>query len=252
MISARPASWHDAGVADVVVFIPAWNEEQNLPAVLEELGAELPAADVLVVDDGSTDATGEVARTRGAHVLAFPENRGLRAGIAAGYGYAHEHGYAVCGRVDADGQHPVVELRRLIAEVQAGRCDVAVGSRYLAGVDHEPHRYRIEGPRRFGTAVARRAVGVVLRRPFHDPMSGMWAVGAAATELLSRPYTSGAPEVEALMRVTDAGLRLEEVPVEMRPRAGGESKLQGRKAVGLVVTVAGTLFVGWRLMRRRR
>jgi hypothetical protein len=252
MISARAPSWHDAGVADVVVFIPAWNEEENLPAVLDELGTELPGADVLVVDDGSTDATGEVARARGAHVLAFPENRGLRAGIAAGYAYAHEHGYAVCGRVDADGQHPVAELRRLVEEVRAGRCDVAVGSRYLSGVDHAPYRYRLEGPRRFGTAVTRRAMRVVLRRPFHDPMSGMWAVGAAATELLSRPYASGAPEVEALVRVTNAGLRLEEVPVEMRPRAGGESKLQGRKAVGLVVTVAGTLLVGWRLMRRRR
>jgi glycosyltransferase involved in cell wall biosynthesis len=251
MISGRRASWHDAGVADVVVFIPAWNEEDNLPAVLDELHAELPGADVLVVDDGSTDATGQVARARGAHVLAFPENRGLRAGIAAGYGYAHEHDYAVCGRVDADGQHPVAELRRLVDEVLAGRCDVAVGSRYLSGDDHAPYRYRLEGPRRFGTAVTRRAIRVVLRRPFHDPMSGMWAVGAAATELLSRPYTSGAPEVEALLRVTNAGLRLEEVPVEMRPRAGGESKLQGRKAVGLVVTVAGTLFVGWRLMRRR-
>ena len=252
MISARARSWHDAGVADVVVFIPAWNEEQNLPAVLEELQTELPGADVLVVDDGSTDATGEVARAHGAHVLAFPENRGLRAGIAAGYAYAHEHGYAVCGRVDADGQHPVAELRRLVDEVWAGRCDVAVGSRYLSGDDHMAYRYRLEGPRRLGTAVTRRAMRVVLRRPFHDPMSGMWAVGAAATELLSRPYTSGAPEVEALVRVTNAGLRLEEVPVEMRPRAGGESKLQGRKAVGLVVTVAGTLFVGWRLMRRRR
>jgi hypothetical protein len=249
MISAAARSWHDAGMADVVVFIPAWNEEGNLPAVLDEVHTELPDADVLVVDDGSTDATGEVARAGGAHVLAFPENRGLR---AAGYGYAHEHGYAVCGRVDADGQHPVAELRRLIAEVQAGRCDVAVGSRYLSGADHAPYRYRLDGARRFGTAVARRAVGVVLRRPFHDPMSGMWAVGAAATELLSRPYTSGAPEVEALMRVTEAGLLLEEVPVEMRPRAGGESKLQGRKAVGLVVTVAGTLIVGWRLLRRRR
>jgi hypothetical protein len=252
MISARAPPWHDAGVADVVVFIPAWNEEENLPAVLDELHAELPAADVLVVDDGSTDATGEVARAHGAHVLAFPENRGLRAGIAAGYAYAHEHGYAVCGRVDADGQHPVTELRRLVDEVRAGRCDVVVGSRYLSGADHAPYRYRLEGPRRFGTAVTRSAMRVVLRRPFHDPMSGMWAVGAAATELLSRPYTSGAPEVEALVRVTNAGLRLEEVPVEMRPRAGGESKLQGRKAVGLVVTVAGTLFVGWRLMRRRR
>jgi hypothetical protein len=252
MITAPAPPWHDAGVSDIVVFIPAWNEEDNLPAVLDELHTDLPEADVLVVDDGSTDATGEVARAHGAHVLAFPENRGLRAGIAAGYAYAHEHGYEICGRVDADGQHPVAELRRLVDEVRAGRCDVAVGSRYLAGADHAPYRYRLEGPRRFGTAVTRRAMRVVLRRPFHDPMSGMWAVGAAATELLSRPYTSGAPEVEALVRVTNAGLRLEEVPVEMRPRAGGESKLQGRKAVGIVVTVAGTLLVGWRLMRRHR
>jgi hypothetical protein len=98
----------------------------------------------------------------------------------------------------------------------------------------------------------RRAMGATLRRPFRDPMSGMYAVGAVATELLSRPYTSGAPEVEALMRVTGAGLRLEEVPVQMRPRAHGESKLQGRKAVALVLTVAGALIVGRRLLGRRR
>jgi glycosyltransferase involved in cell wall biosynthesis len=238
-------------VSDLVVFIPAWNEESSLPAVLDELARELPDADVFVVDDGSADATAAVGREHGAEVQSFPENLGLPAAIAAGYAHAHERGYAVCGRVDADGQHPVAELRRLVDEVRAGRCDVAVGSRYLTGADHEPHRYRLEGARRFGTAVARRAVGTVLRRPFHDPMSGMWAVGAVATELLSRPYTSGAPEVEALVRVTGAGLRLEELPVQMRPRLQGESKLQGRKAVGLVLTVAGTLLVGWRLLRRR-
>jgi glycosyltransferase involved in cell wall biosynthesis len=238
-------------VSDLVVFIPAWNEESSLPAVLDELARELPDADVLVVDDGSVDATATVGREHGAEVQSFPENLGLPAAIAAGYAHAHERGYAVCGRVDADGQHPVAELRRLVDEVRAGRCDVAVGSRYLTGADHEPRRYRLEGVRRLGTAVARRAVGTVLRRPFLDPMSGMWAVGSVATELLSRPYTSGAPEVEALVRVTDAGLRLEELPVQMRPRLHGESKLQGRKAVGLVVTVAGTLLVGWRLLRRR-
>jgi glycosyltransferase involved in cell wall biosynthesis len=238
-------------VSDLVVFIPAWNEESSLPAVLDELARELPDADVFVVDDGSADATAAVGREHGAEVQSFPENLGLPAAIAAGYAHAHERRYAVCGRVDADGQHPVAELRRLVDEVRAGRCDVAVGSRYLTGADHEPHRYRLEGARRFGTAVARRAVGTVLRRPFHDPMSGMWAVGAVATELLSRPYTSGAPEVEALVRVTGAGLRLEELPVQMRPRLQGESKLQGRKAVGLVLTVAGTLLVGWRLLRRR-
>ena len=236
---------------DLLVFIPAWNEEANLPAVLEELAAELPEADVVVIDDGSEDATAEVARSGGAEVVRFPENRGLPAAIAAGYSYAHSHGYAICGRIDADGQHPPAELRRLVAEVRAGRCDVAVGSRYLTGEDHEPHRYRIEGPRRLGTALVRRAMGTLLRRPFHDPMSGMWAVAANATELLTQPYTSTAPEVEALMRVNRAGLRLEELPVHMRPREHGESKLQGRKAVGIVLTVAGTLLVGWRLHRRR-
>jgi hypothetical protein len=237
---------------DLVVFIPAWNEERNLPAVLDELAAELPDADVFVVDDGSTDATADVARAHGAEVESFPENRGLPAGIAAGYAHAHEKGYAVCGRVDADGQHPVAELRRLVDDVRAGRCDVAVGSRYKTGEQHEADRYRPQGVRRVGTAVTRQAIGLVLRRPFHDPMSGMWAVGANATELLSRPYSSGAPEVEALMRVTAAGLRLEEVPVEMRQRAHGESKLQGKKAVGLVLTVAGTLLLGMRLLNRRR
>ena len=238
-------------MSDVLVFIPAWNEESNLPGVLEELAAELPDADVLVIDDGSTDATAAVARSHGAEVVSFPANRGLRAVIAAGYAYAHEHGYLVCGRVDADGQHPASELRRLIEEVSAGRCDVAVGSRYLGGEGYEASRYRLEGVRRLGTALVRRSIAVGLRRPFHDPMSGMYAVGAAATELLSRPYTSEAPEVEALLRVTEAGLRLEEVPVHMRPRQHGESKLQGRKALGIVVTVAATLLLGRRILKRR-
>ena len=96
---------------DTVVFIPAWNEEENLPAVLDELRTGLPEADVLVIDDGSTDRTAEVAAAMGAIVVSFGENRGLRAGIAAGYREAAERGYAYCGRVDADGQHPVDELR---------------------------------------------------------------------------------------------------------------------------------------------
>ena len=115
---------------DTVVFIPAWNEETNLPAVLAELHSTLPDANVLVIDDGSTDATADVARAAGATVVSFGENRGLRAGIAAGYREAAERGYAYCGRVDADGQHPADELARLLEMVRADICDVAVGSRF--------------------------------------------------------------------------------------------------------------------------
>ena len=237
-------------MSNTVVFIPAWNEEENLPAVLDGLHERLPGADVLVVDDGSTDGTADVAREHGAEVLSLGSNKGLRIGIAAGYGWALEHGYAFCGRVDADGQHPADELARLLERVWSGECDVAVGSRFVSGPDHAPYRYRPSLARRLGTGLLRRSVGLVLRRPFGDSTSGLYAVNAKALPLLARPYTSGAPEVEALIRVVDAGLRLEEVPVNMADRAGGESKLRGKKAVKLVLTVAGTL--GLALVARRR
>ncbi|MEZ5102500.1 MAG: glycosyltransferase family 2 protein [Thermoleophilia bacterium] len=238
------------GASDTVVFIPAWNEEQSLPAVLEELAAELPAADVLVIDDGSTDRTAEVARAHGADVVSFGENRGLRAGIAEGYRQAAERGYALCGRVDADGQHPVSELRRLLALVRAGEADVAIGSRFVSGPDHAPYRYAPSGPRRFGTAVLRRAMKLALGRPFGDATSGMTAAAAIALPHLAQPYTSGAPEVQALLRLHEAGLRVAEVPVDMRERASGESKLRGGKALRLVVTVVGTVAGG--IVRRVR
>jgi len=234
-----------------IVFIPALNEEANLLAVLAELRAELPGVDVLVVDDGSTDGTAAVARAEGAEVLSFGENRGLREGIAAGYLYAHEQRYDIAGRVDADGQHPVEELRRLLELVQAGEYDVAIGSRFAAGEGYEAYRYEPSPSRRFGTAILRRAMRVVLGRPFHDATSGMYAVNAKAMPILAEPYESGAPEVESLLRLREAGLRVAEIPVDMRERASGESKLRGRRAFDLVFTVAGTLLL-YGLWRRRR
>jgi hypothetical protein len=240
--------------SDTLVFIPAWNEEENLPAVLAELAARLPETDVLVVDDGSTDATADIGRGKGAEVLSFGENRGLRAGIAAGYGYASEHGYAFVGRVDADGQHPVDELEKLLQLVKAGDADVAVGSRFATGDGYEAFRYEPSPSRRVGTAVLRRAMHAALGQPFQDATSGMYAVNAKAMPLLAKPYESGAPEVESLLRLREAGLHVVEVPVHMRERASGESKLRGRRAVELVLTVVGTLFLYgvWRRLRRGR
>jgi glycosyltransferase involved in cell wall biosynthesis len=237
-------------VADTLVFVPAWNEERNLPAVLDELRHELPDADVLVVDDGSTDRTAEVAREHGADVLSFGENRGLRAGIAAGYAQARDRGYAYCGRVDADGQHPARELRRLLEYVRAGEADVAVGSRFVSGPGYAPYRYAPEGIRKLGTGLLRRSMRVALGRPFGDATSGLYAANAKALPALARPYESGAPEVEAVLRLHDEGLRVAEVPVDMRERASGESKLKGKKAFLLVVTVIATLLGAKRLRRR--
>jgi glycosyltransferase involved in cell wall biosynthesis len=239
---------------DTLVFIPAWNEEDNLPGVLDELRGGLPDCDVLVVDDGSTDGTAAVAREHGAEVLSFGENRGLREGIAAGYAYADEHGYEYVGRVDADGQHPVDELVRLLALVRSGEADVAVGSRFATGDGYEAFRYEPSASRRLGTSVLRRAMHPALGRPFHDATSGMYAANRRAMPILGLPYASGAPEVESLLRLRDAGVTVAEVPVHMRERASGESKLRGSKAVKLVATVVGTLLLYgvWRRLRRSR
>ncbi len=237
--------------SDTVVFVPAWNEEANLPAVLEELESVIPGADVLVIDDGSTDGTAHVARASGAAVVSFGENRGLRAGIAAGYREASERGYAFCGRVDADGQHPATELARLLELVKADACDVAVGSRFAEGHGYDDARYVPSASRRFGIGLLQKAMHIRLGRPFLDPTSGMAAVNAKAMRVMAEPYASGAPEVEALLRLKAEGLRVEEVPVHMRARASGESKLQGKKAVKLVLTVVATL-VFFRWLRRRR
>jgi glycosyltransferase involved in cell wall biosynthesis len=235
---------------DTLVFIPAWNEEANLPAVLDELSNELADADVLVIDDGSTDGTAAVARKHGADVLSFETNKGLRVGIATGYAEADARGYAYCGRVDADGQHPAAELRRLLELVRSDACDVAIGSRFAQGEGYAADRYEPSAARRFGIGLLQKAMHVRLGQQFQDPTSGMAAVNRVAMPVMARPYRSGAPEVEALLRLKHDGLRVEEVAVNMRTRRHGESKLQGGRAVKLVLTVIATLlFVRW--WRRR-
>ncbi len=235
---------------DTIVFIPAWNEAASLPELLAEAKRDLPDADLLVIDDGSTDDTAQVAKDGGALVVSFPENRGLREGIAEGYRQAHERDYQFCGRLDADGQHPPAELVRMLAMVRADECDVAVGSRFLPESGKDGERYKPPPERVFGTALLRLLMRVRLGQPISDGTSGMYAVNHKALELLADPYVCEAPEVEALMRITDAKLRLLEVPVHMRQREHGESSFKGRRAVELVVTIGLTLFAG-ELMRRR-
>jgi hypothetical protein len=125
------------------------------------------------------------------------------------------------------------------------------GSRFVTGQGYAEDRYEPTAVRRFGIDLLQKSISTVLGRPWHDATSGMIAANARALPILARPYTSGAPEVEALIRLHDEGLRVEEVAVHMRERSSGESKLQGKKAVVLVLTVIGTLATA-EIMRRRR
>lgn len=232
----------------VLVTIPARNEAESLPSVLADVASLLPEANVLVIDDGSTDDTSTIAREAGAEVLRFRRNRGLRQAIAAGYAHADERGYDFCVRIDADGQHPAGEARRLLEPVMSGQCDLAIGSRYTGTRWADANRYRSPVARRVGTAVIRKLMLLALGRAVTDPLSGMWAANRPAMRLLAAPYAGDAPELESLVRAERAGLRVREVPVEMRPRRVGISRL---RVGGVLVSVAHVITERTRVRRGR-
>jgi hypothetical protein len=232
-----------------LVFIPAWNEADSVAAVIADVRERLPEADVLVVDDGSTDATAEAAEAAGATVASLPFNQGLGAALQTGYLYALRGGYDFCAHLDADGQHPPAEVARLLEEVRADRADLVLGSRYReAGGDGATEiigeDYRPTISRRIGTSVFRFFLTLATRQRFTDTTSGMRAANRRVMELFSESYSPDFAEIESLQLAVRQGLRVEEVPVRMLERAGGSSFLTPLRSAffifkGMIVLLVG-------------
>jgi len=205
-----------------LVFIPAWNEEQSIEAVIADAREHVPGADVMVVDDGSTDRTPELARRAGALVASLPFNQGVGAAHQTAYIYALRHGYEICGQLDGDGQHPASEVARLIEAVEEG-ADLAVGSRFADDVNPDIPEYRSTFARRLGQRLFSLLVSTSTRQTFTDTTSGMRALNVRAMEMFAERYSSEFAEVESLQQAVRAGLTVREVPVHMVPREHGHS-----------------------------
>jgi glycosyltransferase involved in cell wall biosynthesis len=227
-----------------LVFIPAWNEEDSVASVIEGVRKRLPEVDVLVVDDGSGDGTAARAREAGATVASLPFNQGLGAALQTGYLYALRQGYEYCAHLDADGQHPPAEVARLLAEVEADRADLVIGSRYHDRGTTEADDYRPTISRRIGTSVFRFFLTLATRQRFTDTTSGMRAANRRVIELFSENYSPDFAEIESLQLAVREGLRVEEVPVRMLERVGGRSFLTPLRSAffifkGLIVLLVG-------------
>jgi glycosyltransferase involved in cell wall biosynthesis len=227
-----------------LVFIPAWNEEASVASVISDVRESIPEADILVVDDGSADATAERARDAGALVASLPFNQGLGAALQTGYLFALRGGYDVCAHLDADGQHPPEEVARLLAEVTADRADLVIGSRYHAGAVAANGDYKASFSRRIGISVFRFFLTLATRQRFTDTTSGMRAANRRVMALFSQHYSPDFAEIESLQLAVRQGLRVEELPVRMLERAGGSSFLTPLRSAffifkGLVVLLVG-------------
>jgi glycosyltransferase involved in cell wall biosynthesis len=238
-----------------LVFIPAWNEAESVGAVIADVRERLPDADLLVIDDGSSDATAARAREAGATVASLPFNQGLGAALQTGYLYALREGYDFCAHLDADGQHPPAEVGRLLEEVRVGRADLVLGSRYHAETDErsgsvDGEDYRPTISRRIGTSVFRFFLTLATRQRFTDTTSGMRAANRRVMELFSENYSPDFAEIESLQLAVRQGLRVEEVPVRMLERAGGRSFLTPLRSAFFIFKGMIVLLVG--MFRPRR
>lgn len=204
--------------AELLFIIPAFNEEEALPGVLVELAEAYPDADVVVIDDGSSDATAAVARAGGAVVLQLPYNLGIGGALRTGFRYAVRKGYPRAVQFDADGQHHPDEVPTLLAGLDAG-ADMVVGSRF---VDGRPPGYHVGRLRKAAMGVLTVTMRRIAGKDFSDTSSGFRAFSRPVLEFFADTYPAEYMEsVEALFSTVRAGYEVVEVPVTMRNRELG-------------------------------
>jgi dolichol-phosphate mannosyltransferase len=225
--------------------IPTYDEAENIEPIVRAALAHLPSARrVLVVDDASPDGTGEIADRLAAdsadvEVLHRRAKRGIGPAYVAGFKRALEGGAALVGQMDADFSHDPADLPRLAAALN--RCDLALGSRYVAGggvTDWGPLRRAIS---RGGSAYARAALGVDIG----DLTGGFKLFRREVLEAIDLDSIASegyAFQVETTYRAVRAGFRVIEVPITFRDRRVGESKMTGRIVAEAALKVPGMRF----------
>ncbi len=211
-----------------LIIVPALNEEESLPATLKELREVVDQHDVVVIDDGSTDATADVSRRAGAVSAQLPFTLGVGGAVRVGLHYAQRNGYDRAVVIDADGQHDPAGVTALLDALDAG-ADMAVGSRFIEGTPE----YRVGRTRRQAMRFLALIVRALTGQRYSDVTSGFRAYDRPVIELLAREYPVEylADTVEALLIVRYAGFRVDEVPITMRPRAAGTPSTRRVKLV---------------------
>lgn len=216
----------------ILVIIPAYNEEVSIGSVIGDVRKNVPEADIVVVNDGSRDATGSIAERLGAAVLHHPYNLGIGATMQTGYKYARLKGYGIAVQVDADGQHPADQIRLLVKPLLEKKADIVVGSRFLGGGDYRP-----SFARGAGMAIFSKVVSAIIGERVSDTTSGFRASGRRCIEFFCKQYPDDYPEVEALVLLHKGGFSIIETPVKMSERAGGRSSITPMKSVYYMIKV---------------
>lgn len=209
----------------VIVIIPAYNEEKTIGIVIDEL-RQKSSVDIIVIDDGSKDNTAMIARNKGVEVIELEENKGIGEAMREGYKYARRENYDVAIQVDADGQHNIDYLEKLIEQVYYQKFDMVIGSRYVKKTSYTSSFSRYIGIKYFSVLIY-----ALHRKVVKDTTSGYRAVNKKLISFFADAYPMLYPEVPILSYLIQNESKICEIPVEMRKRQGGKSSIGFRQSI---------------------
>ncbi len=203
----------------VLIVMPAFNEAATIGRVIRSVRVIAPGADILVVNDGSSDATAYLARKAGAVVVSHPFNMGYGVACQTGFKYARRHDYDYVVQMDADGQHEPRYILDLLAAVMEPHVDVALGSRWLGLKKYEGPLLRKFGKFFFGFMAAQ-----LTRHEVTDPTTGFQALTREGVQFYcSNVYPVDYPDADVIIMLDRAGFKVKEVPVVMYLNETGQS-----------------------------
>ncbi|MEW6327411.1 MAG: glycosyltransferase family 2 protein [Thermodesulfobacteriota bacterium] len=200
---------------DVVIIIPAYNEEHTLSRVITDIRGSVSGVDILVINDGSQDKTEEIVRRMGERVISLPFNMGYGAALQTGFKYALKNDYRYVVQMDADGQHEPKDIPKLLNVVLNGEADVAIGSRFL-----NSDNYKASLIRRTGMLVFGHIASLIIGQKITDPTSGYQALNSNGICFYASDYfPADYPDADVIIMLHRAGLKIKEVPVTMYPNS---------------------------------
>ena len=225
-------------MSELLVLIPAFNEEAAVGDVVRSVRASMPGVPILVVDDCSQDSTITVAKAAGAGVLTLPHHLGLGGAVQAGYKLAFELGFQYVIRVDGDGQHDARDIPRVYEALRKSGCEMVIGSRFMDGKTVYTSRTRSLGIHFF-----RIILRPILGKDVRDPTSGFVGVNRSALQVFSKSFPLEYPEIEALVVLQRKAFRFAEEPCRFHPRKTGRSSITPIKSIYYIVHVLLGVFV---------
>ena len=207
----------------ILIIIPAFNESGSIAKLIQRIRVSIPRADLVVINDGSSDNTEEIALKAGAPVASLPCNLGIGGSVQTGYQIAFENGYDVAVQIDGDGQHDPSYVTALIQPILEDRLDLCIGSRFL---NPNSESFRSTFLRRFGILFFCRLLGLLTGLHVTDPTSGFRATGKTLIRAFALYYPVDFPEPEAIKIAQRHSARVGEIPVLMHERQGGRSSIR--------------------------